>query len=327
MRVTLRALGVLCAALLAPAAPGLPGDLPAADAGGPVPPPPVACSPDKPTASRGEAIRVTALVVPPAGRTLRYAWTATAGRLDGEGREVRWSFRGLKPGPYTATVRVSDPSGDSAECAVQVIVQPPGTARALPRESGWSLLPGDRGEGDGYGLYSYLLLGSPPTEAVRERYLQALEAYVGLIPDITSLERYLPRAELNAAYLPIDAPLGPQVSAEWVLHRYDYARARALLRAIPGTHREGPYIVSALRPLSGATSLSGEYLYQDLSAVPPHLASSWVKAFLNQAAQERFWEGRTAERLALRLRTTIGILALGLPDVRKALDSWIAWTR
>jgi hypothetical protein len=175
-----------------------------------------------------------------------------------------------------------------------------------------------------------LLFGSPPSEATRERYLEALEAYVGLIPDIASLEQYLRPTQLNIAYLPLrSAPAGPPVP-DWLLTQYDYARARSLLRLFPGGNREGPYIASALRPL-GATAatnaLPNPYLFQDLSKVPPHLVATWVKEFLNQAAQERFWEDRSAQRLALRLRVTVGVLAAALPEVKKALDTWIAWVQ
>ena len=79
-----------------------------------------------------------------------------------------------------------------------------------------------------------------------------------------------------------------------------------------------------LGPLTSAGG-QGPYLLQDLSAVPPHLAASWVKEFLNQAAQERFWEERKAVQLASRMRVTIAILGAGLPEVRKAVDDWIAW--
>ena len=126
--------------------------------------------------------------------------------------------------------------------------------------------------------------------------------------------------------MPVTSPPPGAVSAEWILEKYDYARARTILRLLPGTHRDGPYIVSALRPLAAPTPL-GPVLFQDLSRVPPHLVSAWVKEFLNQAAQERFWEERTGQQLAHRLRLTIGVLAEGLPEVRKALDSWITWLR
>jgi hypothetical protein len=52
----------------------------------------------------------------------------------------------------------------------------------------------------------------------------------------------------------------------------------------------------------------------------------WVKEFLNQAAQERFWEEPTVGNLALKLRTTIGVLAAGLPE-RKTLEDAIGWRR
>jgi hypothetical protein len=153
-----------------------------------------------------------------------------------------------------------------------------------------------------------------------------LEEYLKF-PNARSLEVYIPRRDLNIVYLPIKVISESGVSAEWVLEHYDYARSRSLLRAVPGHRRDGPYIVSVLKPLSRTTTLSGQYLDQDLSAVPPHLVTAWVREFLNQAAQERFWEARTVQRFALRLRTTIAIAAVGLPEVKDGLDRWISWVR
>jgi hypothetical protein len=288
----------------------------------------VTCSPEKPVVSPRDTIRVRAWAAPPAGEELHYTWSVTAGRLEGDGAEARWSFTGVEPGPYTATIRVSNLRVGLADCSVHVIVRPrPPMLRGSPRESGWSFLFQGKTEQAGYGLYSYLLFGSPPSSAARDHYLKAIEAYVELVPNIRSLEAYIARPELNITYLPITVPLWSAISPERLLEQYDYARARFLLRALPGTHRDGPYIVSALKPLSGTGTLSDPYLYQDLSSVPPHLVSVWVKEFLNQAAQERFWEKRTTEQFALKLRRTVGTLALGLPDVLKASETWVAWIR
>lgn len=216
--------------------------------------------------------------------------------------------------------------------------------QAQERETGRDYLVGKQAEKEGYGLYSYLLFGTPPTKVTRERYLRAIAAYF-TIPPITSVEEYLPPWQLNITYLLLTDPPTPEVAqclrtqcisddsdragrvADWVLDHYHYARAQVLLRALPGTHRHGPYIVSYSEPLTGIGPLSGQYLYQNLSSVPPFLVQSWVQEFLNQAAQEHFWEERTVEQLALRLRTAIEIFAEGLPEVQGALDRWIAWIR
>src|SRR5204863_4276637 len=137
-------------------------------------------------------------------------------------------------------------------------------------------------------------------------------------------EQYVPKAELNAAYVPVtSAPTG-RPTAEWLLDNHDYARARSLLRFLPGGHRDGPYLLSTLRPAASADAV-GQRLFQDLSSVPPHLAAAWVKEFLNQAAQERFWDERSGARMALKLRVTVAIMGEGLPEVKKALDGWISW--
>jgi len=284
----------------------------------------VSCSPEKPVVWPRQTISVKAWAS--TSPSLQYAWEANAGRIDATGSEAHWDFTNVQPGSYTASVRVSDPTGGSTRCSVQVIVLQREGGRGGLRETGRSLLVGEGAEVEGYGLYSYLLLGSAPDDTSRERYLKALEAYLQLIPDITSLEKYLKPGELNVTYVPVDEAPPKTVLAAWVLEHYNYARARVLLRALSGAHRDGPYIVSSLKPLSGTTIVPGQYLYQDLSSVPPQLVSAWVKEFLNQAAQERFWEAGSAEKLVLKLRTSIGILAMGLPDVRKGLAEWIAWT-
>ncbi len=47
-----------------------------------------------------------------------------------------------------------------------------------------------------------------------------------------------------------------------------------------------------------------------------------VKEFLHQVEQERLWEESTVRQFALNLRTAIGILAEGLPEVRSAFAEW-----
>jgi hypothetical protein len=263
--------------------------------------------------------------VPNESHELQYTWSAGAGRTEGQGPEASWDFTDVEPGSYTATVTVSSQKQEFGSCVVRVIVLRHDDQRGFARETGSALLVGEKSEAVGYGLYSYVLFATPPDDSSRERYTKAAEAYLSLIPDVTALEKYLKLAELNVTYLPVDADPPHIVSVAWMLQHYNYARALVLLRAVPGRHRDGPYIISSRSPLAAKPSFTGEYLFQDLTSVPPHLIGAWVKQFLNQAAQEHFWEGNTTERLALKLRTGIGILAIGLPEVQKALNDWIAW--
>ncbi len=288
----------------------------------------IACSPDKPVVRYGKGVRLRVWAAAASAQPLHYGWTATGGRLQEHGTEAQWDFTDVRPGPYAATVRVSNARGAVAECVMQVIVKTPLRARRS-RETGRSLLTPDQNESEGYGLYSYVLLGTPPTEHARAQYLETVRAYLQLIVDITRLVEYVPHRELNVTYMPVTQPPAGQsvakASAEWLLQHYDYARARVLLHALPGNLRGGPYIVSTLKPLDVAGNMPDRYLLQDLSSVLPHLISLWIKEFMNQAAQERFWEPKTAARLTLKLRTTIGVLAEGLPELHASLQQLIAW--
>lgn len=281
------------------------------------------CTPEKPAAGDGESIHVR-LWTASHTSTSQYTWTATAGHIESQGIEAVWDLSGAPAGYATATVRYFVPSGP-ASCSLQVVVTEGAGKRGAVRDQGHDLLVKDIPEALGYGLYSYVLFSAAPDDQSRPRYLQLLQAVLAEAPSIEALRVYYEASQLGVTYIPVISGGQPPVSAQWILDNYDYAHARFLLHAVPGNLTRGPYLISSRQPLGKSTS--GPYLVQDLSSVPPHLASLWTSEFLNQASQEHFWEQSTGTMLALRLRTAIGIMAEGLPDVRKSLDSWISMTK
>lgn len=288
--------------------------------------PGLTCSSDRPIVFEGESVALRAWDTNPSNQSANYKWSVDAGRIVGKGREVRWDLAGIasRPIPVTATLTVDSAKNDSSGCAIEIIVAP--VERGDTRETGRAFLLRGQNEAAGFGLYSYLLLGAPPIASTRERYTKCVESYLASIENVIELQSYFPKSKLNIAYLPLQTSPPAKPSADWFLEHYDYARARALLDLLPGSRRDGPYIVSVLHPLSSGRGVD-QYLFQDLSSVPPRgdLVSWWVREFLNQAAQEHFWEPRTAQQFALKMRTTISALAVGLPDVKKSLDGWVAW--
>jgi hypothetical protein len=299
----------------------------------------ISCSPDTPITTIDSDVLVRVFVDLPQDQKLQYVWTATAGKIQGNNFEARWSLKGALSGKYQATVAVSRSGTKLADCSVSVLVVEPLRAGPSPppptgqtpkvRETARGFLVKGHKEQAGYGLYSYFLMGSPPTESSRARCLAGIQAYLKLIPTVGDLEDYVSADKLNVTYLPVKAPVPLELTAEWALENYDFGRARVLLDLLPGVHNTGPYIVSVLKPMGAGERLSSQYLFQDLSAVPTEpqdLMSMWILEFVNLAAQERFWEPRTAELLTLKLRTTISVLASGLPEVKKQLASWVSWT-
>jgi hypothetical protein len=287
----------------------------------------LACSPDTPLVPAEESVVLRAWTGQESRQTVHYTWTVTAGVIQGQGHQVNWSLKGVEAGIFTAEVKLDDASEPNAVCSIRVIVFEPERGTEVKRETGRSFLVKGAKEASGYGLYSYLLLGSPPTDATRDRYLKTLQAYLGIIYRISDLEEYVTaREKLNITYLPVGVAPEQDPTAVWLLEHYDYARARVYLDLLPGSGKDGIYLVSCSKALSGGSN--PPYLFQDLSTVPvapEDLVTPWVKEFLNQAAQEQFWEPHTTENLVLKLRTTIAVLATGLPDVQNALHKWIAW--
>ena len=227
----------------------------------------------------------------------------------------------------------------------------PAPGNASARATGRCFLVGVNNEDCGYGLYSYLLLGSTPNEANRDRYLQGIRAFLRFTPDIGALEQSgMPQRALNIAYIPLvdssaqSARLKTLTSAgltdteedaNCVLLNYNYSRARALLSAIPGAqHLEGPYFVSTLKPLVGIREVTENYLFQDLSTVPTEIITPWVKEFIQQAGQEQFWEARNAMQFTLKLRKSIALLSVAGKEsgeawlrAKKTLQKLIDWKK
>jgi hypothetical protein len=194
-----------------------------------------------------------------------------------------------------------------------------------------------------------------------DRYYEAIIAYLD-IPTVGEVSRFVPPASTNITLLPValaeselpEASLltrnqfrfdaqrlqghlalhqaswkqfsyhdsSSQATACMLTGNYDYARAGSLLALLPDSHMEGPYIISVAEPLSRTRTLPAQYLYQDLSSVPPALVRLWVKEFMAQAQESEFWKTRSKDQFVLRLRTAIGLMSQQIPDFGKS----IIWT-
>lgn len=286
----------------------------------------IACSPDSPVVSNTRSILLRAWI---SGRPVRddsYKWTASGGAIEGTGSAVRWTFSGLPSGMYQADLSVSV-DGTSRTCSIRVVVIEPDRGQFKRQQARYYLIS-QQPEDATFGLQSYVLFGSRPTGADRPRYLAVIQAYLDRIDDIATLGTQVSHAKLNMTYLPQQSQPPDSADAAWLVDHYDYARARLLLDALPGDRRNGIFLVSSLKPLSASSG--PPYLLQDLTVVPtdpPELISWWIREFLNQTSQERFWEPKTGELMTLKLRTTIAVIAAGLPDVQRSISSWITWIR
>jgi hypothetical protein len=293
------------------------------------------CMPNKPTAEFGQPIDIQ-------------LWTSTdwisfLKVVAGEGSVTtfaRWTAPSSE-GTFAVKVTLTNPGDpqERAECSVLLTARKPGDSTGRGRETGHQWLIKGDSENPSYGLQSYFILGlgaQPPAE-LRERYLAAIDAYLRMVPEIARLEDYFKdRRDLNVTYLPIATAPPDDVSREWVLQHYDYERARFILSKIDPTLRSGPYLISAATPIGSPDSdtarlkSGSDILLMDLSAVPPDLMDVWIKAFLNQTAQERFTEPNRIRDLQLKMRTVIAIAASAIPPpirVLDLIDTWIRFVR
>lgn len=73
-------------------------------------------------AEGGMAVELAAEVKDPDGDEVAYSYSATGGRIKGEGANVTWDLTGLAPGTYTANVEFDDRCGCVGFTSVTVTV-------------------------------------------------------------------------------------------------------------------------------------------------------------------------------------------------------------
>jgi hypothetical protein len=196
------------------------------------------------------------------------------------------------------------------------------------------LLPGqtETTQPEPYGLYSYLLFGSEPSETTRPRYLEAIRAYLQMLQPVQALEREgATRPQLNVTYLPV---LDPRAAAavgskdphapEVVLQQYSYARAQILLAKLPGgPYLDGPYFLSYREPLGRVERLSEKYGWVDMSTVPAARIDRWVRIFIKETAQQDYTKQATTARVWTSILDELDKAGEGAPQVLKAVVFWL----
>lgn len=83
-------------------------------------------------ACEGDAavVQLTARATSPSGNPIRYIWTVSGGRIEGDGAAVTWNLTGARPGQYKAYLVINTGSGDTlceayANTVVAVKCAPP----------------------------------------------------------------------------------------------------------------------------------------------------------------------------------------------------------
>jgi hypothetical protein len=287
---------------------------------------------------------------------LMYQWTTTVGDFSisdpstpqrwvkkVDTSQAVWWPRDLDPGSYKISAMAASPSGSLAStqsCSVTIVVAHgtraaqvgpafPANGNSRPAlgtygyDTGRALLVQGHPQRIGFGLYSYMLLGAPPDQEAKQRFLNFITAYLNLISDIKGLESSQSKTALNITYLPVTSDPPDNVGPGWVLDHYDFGRARMILRSVPSARGRGPFIISALQPLDGSSGLPTPNLIEDLTGKPAGVVEFWVNQFLVQTTQQQFWQASTLRSVALNLRTAIAYAAEGFPMVQKAIPASI----
>jgi hypothetical protein len=205
-----------------------------------------------------------------------------------------------------------------------------GAASGDHRQTGRGWLVGNQLEPSGYGLYSYLLFGSRPSDATRPLYVAVIKARLGKVDPIErQLSEFHP-AQLNLYLVPLlgEPPGGAESDrlANWIVdYGYNYPRASKILTSLAG-RRTGVYILSVLsKPVDPSHALQPPYLWQDLSSVEPAIVVAWIQYFLDQSAKDRPWEESMGDKLALDLRNNIEIVAVQMQAAIPAMATAVKW--
>jgi hypothetical protein len=295
------------------------------------------CVPQSIIILEDDSVKIHAYFSPSSHNKPIYEWEVDAGIILGSGEDVIWKATNTRYGPHEISVtRSLNDQVESCSATVYVGLGDVGLTSSKKANGAAFLLPGKK-ESAGYGLYSYLLLVKAVDDQIREQQLSTIMQIMSM-PSIKALESVMgSKKSINITYLPvIKNPPGTvtnklekkpelRTAAEWVLENYDYAHAAAKLSAIQEESGDGPMFYSALVPLIPSDKLSQEnHLWLNIShLVSPEDIELWVKEFIIQTQQERFWESRSISILGLKLRMILSSMGYELPKVIKALN-WLS---
>lgn len=279
----------------------------------------LACSVDRPLVVPGGRLQLRTYQVTPGPEAPE--WTVSEGTLAKLSSRVYWRVpESLAPGTrLTATAAVR---GSTSSCTVSVVGVPSDFTRGPLKPSWYPLLPNGPPPPK-CGLYTYILLGGTPGESLRPTVLKALEAYIGFAPFLDETRRFSQPLEINLAFVPARA-LPTEITPELLLANYDVSASQAIMRSIGGLDDDGVYLVSSLKPISGAAVPKQTVIaVQNLARIPDNVASLWVLEFFRQTSSTRKWDPPALHRLVLYMRTTVAVLAQVAPDARKSIAEWI----
>lgn len=84
------------------------------------------CSVEKPSVMEGsnDLVQASAMATDAYGHPLSYNWTATGGKITGNGPYARWESSGVGAGTYSLVAHVDDGAGKTSSCSASVVVQP-----------------------------------------------------------------------------------------------------------------------------------------------------------------------------------------------------------
>jgi hypothetical protein len=287
------------------------------------------CLPSAPSAQVGSSVTLNAWYGGAKGVKPEFKWSVTTGAIHSENGVTTWDLKGADPGATYADVDAMVNGAKAATCEIQLVVEVEGEEPkhrgpgATIQMSGRGFLTASQSEPDGFGLYSYILFGSRPAAADRDRYIAILDAALRLLKPTNDLVTRIKAFQLNSTWLPVTSLPASDPDSKWLVDNYDYTSAAVFLARAGIKNPDAIYILSVRSPLSKAAP-TPPFLKQDLSHVPADLASTWVTLFINQAAQERFWDSNTFAGVVAKMRLAIALTAQGVPNVETAMGTWLS---
>lgn len=314
------------------------------------------CSLDHPVIRPGGAVGASVVADSPDQDKVAYQWTAAEGAFvvsgqlssHASGKEVQWTAKAANPGAHQLFLTARSAAGSEGSCALTVVVSASerGAEKSSIQDLARAFLARDDLEGNGYGLYSYLVIPdecvNSKSGTVRERcniFVREALLQIREEKDMKDADA-VPLSHLNITYFLVKHVIPSDITADldrhlddqvrWILANYDYARCHKLLLLLkdPLT-RAGPIVISTKEPVfltyahaSGkSTEKTPNQLYQDFSDVPPNIMPMWFDRFRNQCFQEQFWQPNALNNFAWGLRKYLAIAGLGLPVAQASVKS------
>ena len=189
-----------------------------------------------------------------------------------------------------------------------------------------------------YGLYSYVLVASVPSNNQYLEFVESLKLFIQKSRRVAIHNRKADEDYMNNTYIPIwSAPPAwvkevnvedseqLDAAARWVALNYDYQCAKKIIRKIPSLNKSDLYVVSSLTKLARENNAT-DMIIQRIREAGEDIDFPLIEEYYKKTWHQRHWNRSSIILVSRLLRMSLSGEAIREEDLGIPISGYLAGT-